>query len=121
MNDVMKYKEFIGSVRYSGEDETFYGKLEGIDDLIMFEGDSVKDLNLAFKEAVEDYKELCLQTGKQLGKSYKGSFNVRIDPDLHIKAAKKSVELGLSLNKFVEKAIADLLQDSGDNSYDTKS
>lgn len=117
----MKYQEFIGSVHYSAEDEIFYGKLEGIDDLIMFEGESVKELNSAFKDAVEDYQELCKQAGKQVSKSYKGSFNIRIDPDLHKKAARRSVELGLSLNQLVEKAIANILQDSTDNSYDTKS
>ena len=79
MKDVMKYEEFIGSVHYSAEDETFYGKLEGIDDLVIFEGVSVKELNFAFKEAVEDYKDLCKLAGKQVKKSYKGSFNIRIN------------------------------------------
>ena len=58
MQDVMEYKDFIGSVRYSAVDDIFYGKLEGIDDLIVFEGNSVKELNSAFNRAVEDYQEL---------------------------------------------------------------
>ena len=57
MQDVMEYKDFIGSVRYSAVDDIFYGKLEGIDDLIVFEGDSVKELNSAFNRAVEDYQK----------------------------------------------------------------
>lgn len=120
MKDVMKYREFIGSVHYSAEDDVFYGKLKGIDDLIMFEGESVKALNSAFREAVEDYLELCKKAGKQVGKSYKGSFNVRIDPEMHKKAARKSIEMGLSLNQLVEKAISNLLQDSDDVSYNSK-
>jgi predicted HicB family RNase H-like nuclease len=40
-----------------------------------------------------------------LQKSYKGSFNIRIDPDLHKKAAMLSANLGLSLNQLVEEAI----------------
>ena len=115
MKDVMIYKEFIGSVHYSAEDEVFYGRLEGIEDLIMFEGESVRELNSAFREAVEDYQELCNTAGKPAGKSYKGSFNIRIDPNLHKKAARKSIELGLSLNQLVEKAISNLLHDSSDN------
>ncbi|MBA7551683.1 hypothetical protein ES705_44231 [subsurface metagenome] len=121
MKDVMKYKEFIGSVHYSAEDEVFYGKLEGIDDLIMFEGESVRKLNSAFREAVQDYQELCKKAGKPVGKSYKGSFNIRIDPELHKNAARKSLELGLSLNQLVEKAISNLLQDSGDTTCQKKS
>jgi predicted HicB family RNase H-like nuclease len=44
----MIYKEFIGSVHYSTEDGVFFGKIEGIDDLISFEESSVKELKCAF-------------------------------------------------------------------------
>jgi predicted HicB family RNase H-like nuclease len=57
MKDVLEYKDFTGSVRYSAVDGIFYGKLEGIDDLIVFEGDSVKELNSAFNRAVDDYQD----------------------------------------------------------------
>ncbi|MCK4746108.1 MAG: type II toxin-antitoxin system HicB family antitoxin [Bacteroidales bacterium] len=111
MKNVIKYKDFIGSVHYSAEDEVFYGKLEGIDDLIMFEGKSVEELQNSFADAVEDYTEICKDTGKPLYKAYKGSFNIRIKPELHRKAAMKSTEMGISLNQLVEKAIKDILNE----------
>ena len=37
MKDVIKYKEYLGTVHYSSEDEVFYGKIEGIEDLVSFE------------------------------------------------------------------------------------
>lgn len=40
MNTV-NYKGFIGSVAYREEDNTFFGKIEGINALVNFEGDSV--------------------------------------------------------------------------------
>jgi predicted HicB family RNase H-like nuclease len=109
MKDILKYKYFIGSVHYSTEDDIFFGKLEGIDDLITFEGKSVDELKLSFRESIEDYLEICTSAGKSPQKSYKGSFNIRINPDLHKQAAYKSVELGISLNQLVEKAIQELL------------
>ena len=109
MKDILRYKEFIGTVHYSTDDEVFFGKLEGVDDLITFEGDNVEQLKKSFQEAVEDYLELCESVGKAPHKSYKGTFNIRIKPDLHKLAAYKSVELGLSLNQFVEQAINDKL------------
>ena len=112
MKNVLKYKEYLGSVHYSAEDEVFYGKLESIEDHISFEGDSVDDLQQAFRDAVDDYLEICRASGKSPEKSYKGSFNIRIDPELHKKAARKSVELGISLNQLVEKAISVLLSQS---------
>lgn len=105
MKDVLKYKEYIGTVHFSAEDEAFYGKVEGVEDLVSFEGRDVKELKEAFKEAVEDYIELCEVSGKPIEKTYKGSFNIRIKPDIHRLAARKSIELGISLNQLVERAV----------------
>ena len=105
MKDALHHEGFIGSAHFSEEDECFFGKIEGIDDLITFEGRDVKELRRAFQDAIEDYIELCKSTGKPLFKSYKGSFNIRISPDLHKKAVYKSLMLGISLNKLVQKAI----------------
>ena len=71
MKDVMFYKDYIGSVHYSTEDEVFYGELEGINDSISYEGTSVTELKAAFEEAVEDYLELCQLNGKEPEKSIK--------------------------------------------------
>ena len=103
--NILKYKNFIGSVQYSADDEVFYGKVDGIDDLVSFEGDNAKDLRRAFEEGVDDYLRLCEGTGKDPMKSFKGSFNVRISPDLHKKAYLAAVQEGKSLNQFVQSAI----------------
>ncbi len=105
MKDVMIYKDYIGSVHYSTEDEVFCGKIEGINDLISFEGNSVAELKSAFEEAVEDYLELCNINDKEPEKMYKGSFNVRIRPELHKRAAQRALLEGKSLNQYVEEAI----------------
>ena len=105
MNNILKYKDFIGSVSYSTDDDVFYGKLEGLTDLVTFEGNSVSALKNAFHEAVEDYLQICEVEGKDPFKSFKGSFNVRIQPELHRKAALKSIELGVSLNQLVARAL----------------
>ncbi len=58
MIDRMEYGEFIGSVHYSAKDDLLFGKIEGINDLVTFEGGSVMELRKAFKEAVENYLSL---------------------------------------------------------------
>ena len=105
MKDVLRYKDFIGSVHFSAEDDCFFGKIEGIDDLVTFEGGDVGDLKRSFREAVEDYIDLCRKAGKPLFKSYVGSFNIRMPAELHQKAARKSALLGISLNQFVQRAV----------------
>jgi predicted HicB family RNase H-like nuclease len=53
--DLITYKGFYGSVHYSAADEVFYGKIEGVTDLVTFEGDSVTALQSAFQESVDTY------------------------------------------------------------------
>jgi predicted HicB family RNase H-like nuclease len=103
----LKYKDFYGSVEYSASDECFYGKIIGSADLVTFEGESVDNLKKAFTEAVEDYLVLCKEAGKEPQKSYKGSFNIRISPELHKEAAAVASREGISLNALVERAIFD--------------
>jgi predicted HicB family RNase H-like nuclease len=105
MNDVLEYKGYYASVHFSSEDDVFYGKLLGIDDLVNFEGTSVKELKKAFREAVDDYLETCKELGKEPNKTYKGTFNVRISVDLHKAAAIYAAKNSISLNDFVKKAI----------------
>lgn len=102
MTDILQYKDFLGTVHYSDKDEVFYGKLEGVNDLVTFEGSSVKALKVAFKAAVDDYIFLCKESGKEVLKSFKGSFNVRIKPALHAKIYKKATLQGKSLNQFIQ-------------------
>ena len=110
MKNILKYKDYIGTVNFSSDDEIFYGKIEGINDLISFEADNVKDLKASFEEAVDDYLETCRLAKKNPEKSYKGSFNIRIDPELHKKAVYKSLEDGISLNKYIENAVKEKIE-----------
>jgi predicted HicB family RNase H-like nuclease len=107
MKDILIYKEYIGSVHFNADDEVFYGKIEGIDDLVSFEGSSVKELKKAFEDSVEDFIEICKEAGKKIEKSYKGSFNVRISAEIHKKAKQIAVRKGISLNQFIQKAVED--------------
>jgi len=109
MTDKLEYEGFLGSVHFSAGDEIFFGKIEGIDDLVTFEGSSVRELKKSFKEAVKEYLELCEVTGKDSQKSFKGSFNVRITPEIHQRAFRTAKSEGKSLNQFVKEAIENQL------------
>lgn len=108
MRDTMEYKGYLGSVRYSDEDEVFHGKIEFIRDLVTYEGTDVKSLKNAFREAVEDYLAQCRKAKKRPDTPFKGSFNVRIGPDLHRKVAIFVISSGKkSLNSVVTEALSE--------------
>ncbi|MCK7462273.1 MAG: hypothetical protein MZU84_09490 [Sphingobacterium sp.] len=48
MKNALRYQDFIGSVHFSAEDDCFFGKIEGIDDLVTFEGRDVDELKRGF-------------------------------------------------------------------------
>lgn len=105
MNNTMNYKDYIGSIEFSEEDCIFYGKVQGIRALISYEGNTAQELIDDFHGAVDDYLALCEAEGKAPEKAYKGSFNVRISPQLHQQAALYALSNQTSLNSIVENAI----------------
>ena len=106
MNNTIQYKGYVGSVEFSEEDGIFYGKVLGIRSLISYEGENAKELLADFHGAVDDYLELCAQQGKEPERAYKGSFNVRISPELHKQAVAAAMAHNMTLNSFVESSIA---------------
>lgn len=106
MNNTMEYKGYVGSVEFSEEDALLYGKVQGIRALISYEGENVRELVDDFHASVDDYLVLCDSEGIEPEKAYKGSFNVRISPELHKAAVIAALHKEMSLNRFVEYAIA---------------
>lgn len=101
MKDMMRYKDYYGSVHYSDEDRVFYGRVEFIRALVSYEGTDVDSLRRAFEGAVDDYLETCREQGAAPEKPFKGSFNVRVGPALHQRIAVAAALKGVSLNKFI--------------------
>ena len=64
MKDYLRFNDYIATVHYNPEDEVFHGRVHGINDLVTFEGQSVKELKVAFAEAIEDYLNFCKEVGK---------------------------------------------------------
>jgi len=106
MNNIIIYKGFIGSVNFSAEDNIFIGKVEDVNDLITFEGKSVDELTNAFHYVVDEHIKDCERENIPAKKSYKGSFNVRLTPELHRKIAMTARSQGQSLNKFINKTLS---------------
>ena len=105
----MQYKDYLGSVEFSEKDNLFYGKVLGIRSLISYEGRTATELVKDFHSAVDDYLVMCQEEGKEPEKAYRGSFNVRISPELHKQAVIAALTKQVSLNNFVENSIEQAL------------
>lgn len=105
MSDLLEYKGYYGTVEFSANDKVLFGKVVGVNSLISYEGKSVESLKVDFEEAVDDYLYLCAEKGLEPEKAYKGSFNVRVSPELHKNLVLYSASHGQTLNSTVEEAI----------------
>ena len=106
MKDMIKHKEYFGSVHYNSDDRVFYGKIEFIRALVSYEGKDADSLEASFHEAVDDYLATCAELGREPEKPFKGSFNVRIAPELHERVMIAATQQGMSLNRFVAETLS---------------
>ena len=103
----LRYKGYSGTVEYDESVNLLVGKVSGLKQaLILYEGDTVENLKKDFKEAVDDYLETCKAEGRVPEKPYNGKLLLRMTSQLHSDAADKASSLGISLNEFINRAVA---------------
>ena len=108
MNNTIQYKGYVGSVEFSEKDGLFFGKVRGIRSLISYEGENAQELLSDFHAAIDDYLHACEAEEKEPDVAFKGSFNVRLSPELHRKLFIYTTAHQMSINKYIE----DTLQNS---------
>lgn len=99
----IKYKDYIGSVEY--EDGQLVLQVLHIDDVVTTTIDSASQAESAFADLVEDYIATCVELGKDPCKSFKGSFNVRVTPQLHRAVAMAASAMDETMNAWIAKAL----------------
>ena len=96
----MTYKGYAARIEYSDEDGRFLGHIAGIKDVIGFHAESVKELRLAFEEAVDDYISTCERVGRAPQKPFSGKLMLRVPPEVHARAAMMAEAHGMSINQW---------------------
>ena len=98
---MLEYKGYRGRVEFDSEAKIFHGEVVGTRDVITFQGTSVKELEGAFHDSVNDYLEFCAERGEEPDKPFTGRLMVRLPPDLHRELYVEAQEEGMSLNQLV--------------------
>ena len=104
--NTMSYKGYAARIEYSDEDACFIGHVAGINDVVGFHAESVKELRAAFEEAVDDYLKTCEKLGRPPQKPYSGKLMLRVPPEIHARAAMMAEAHGLSLNQWASEVIS---------------
>jgi predicted HicB family RNase H-like nuclease len=103
---MMQFKGYIGKVVFDADAKLLHGEVIGIRDVVTFQGTSIKEVEKAFRESVDDYLAFCKERGEEPDKPCSGQFVVRIDSDLHRKVNMLASASGRSLNSFVAESLA---------------
>jgi predicted HicB family RNase H-like nuclease len=109
--DNLEYKGYYGSIEYSKADKCLCGKVRGMSkDLILYEGNTVQELEEDFKAAIDSYIESCEEMGIAPRKAYNGVLNIRIPSETHRKIAMIADNGGISINAFIRDSIEKRLE-----------
>lgn len=109
MSQTKPYRGYRGTVEYSHEDGVLFGKVIGIRDLVNYEAETAKEIEPAFKCAVDTYIADCEAAGEQPNKPFTGSLNVRISSEVHedlfIIATQKNKKLNTVIAEFLAESV----------------
>jgi predicted HicB family RNase H-like nuclease len=102
---MMKYKGYVGRVEFDSEARILHGEVVGIRDVVTFQGQSVSEVERAFRESVDDYLDFCKQRGEKPEKPCSGKLVVRIGSELHRSASILAGMTGKSLNRIIAECL----------------
>lgn len=105
MNNLLTYKGFSARIEFNAQDNVFFGRLLGIEDIITFHGDNVSELQNNFQEAVTDYLETCKKIGKKPQKTFSGKLMFRVPSELHEAVTIAAKASGKSLNQWATEVL----------------
>ncbi|MCD8371634.1 MAG: type II toxin-antitoxin system HicB family antitoxin [Clostridiales bacterium] len=104
-NSMLEYKGYHATVEFDADDGIFVGEVFGIADSLNFHGRSVDELEEMFRQSIDNYLEFCKNIGKEPDREFRGSFNVRMSPEMHRKAVLAAKQHKMTLNQYVVRAI----------------
>ncbi len=103
--NIMEYKGYSALIQYSAEDECLVGRVVGINDILVFHGDSIAEVRQNFHDVLDNYLAACEETQKTPEQPRSGRVLLRLPPELHAFVAQQSEITGKSLNQMVIDAL----------------
>ena len=100
--NLLLYKGYTGQVEFDAEGNVLFGRVLGTHDVVTFEGQTVTEVEQAFRDSVDDYLAFCAEQGRPPEKPYSGSLPLRTTPDRHRKIALAAAASGKSINAWLE-------------------
>ena len=108
MSDTLHYGSYDGSIVYDAEDQIFHGKIIGIRDFVLYDGETREILEDNFRKAVGAYLRFSEEDGKQPEVPF-AAMHFSFPSDLHRRASLFAEEHDLDLSAVVQQALSEFL------------
>lgn len=105
MKNSMTYKGYTATMVFDAVDKIIVGRVQELDDILVFHGESVSEFESSFHAVVDAYLAACETLNSAPEKPASGKLMLRIAPEVHAAALKAAARSGTSLNKWAEKAL----------------
>ena len=102
---MMDYKGYRAAITFDDDARVFQGEVVDTNDVIIFEGTSVEQLNCEFRSSIDDYLAVCLERGRSPDKPFSGRIPLRVSPAVHRAAATAAKSEGKSLNAWLVETV----------------
>lgn len=99
-----QYKGYTGTMDYSEEQQSYYGEIIGITDILTFEGLTHEAAYEDFKEVIDEYLAICLEKNIKPCKP-PAKFTITIPPELYAQAHQQAEHKGIPVQTFMENAV----------------
>jgi predicted HicB family RNase H-like nuclease len=105
--ELMTYKGYTARIEIDPDAKVLAGRVLDLRDVIVFEGETVADIEQQFHASVDDYLAWCAEDGREPDKPYSGRLPFRTKPETHRKIALAAAKAGKSINAWMEQTLAD--------------
>ena len=102
---LMTYRGYTAQIEVDPEAQVLSGRVLDLRDVIVFEGETVADVERAFHTSVDDYLAWCRQEGRTPAKPYSGRLPFRTTPEHHHHIALAARRAGKSINAWMEETL----------------
>lgn len=102
---MMQYKGYLARVEFDADANIFHGEVINTRDVITFQGQSVGELQQAFRDSVEDYLAFCAKRGEEPDKSFSGRFTIHLSPDQHKKIILAAEKSGKNVESWITEVL----------------
>jgi predicted HicB family RNase H-like nuclease len=105
----MEYKGYTARIHYSREDECYVGEIIGINDIVVFDGETLEAIRKTFEADVADYQACCAQAGREPNKPV-AEIMVPVSSELYAKVSRKAEYDGVPVRTVMETALQKFVQ-----------